>query len=459
MTRIAADSSTASPQDPTGRTPAWFLTAVVALVGLRIAFVAGIFAVDGSLIRPDSPLYLTLAQNLNDLGWFSAATDHFTPEVFRTPGYPAFLAVFHRLELEAEYWPIAAQHLLYLATIALLYSGTRRLLEPALSRALVVYLLVEPGGLAYPSFFLSDTPALFLMTSTILALGFALQNRSLALIATCGLLLGLATLVRPAAMYLSVIYFFVIWLADGPNRRALGRGVLLVLVFTLVISPWLVRNYHWFGVPYVSAQASNMFANYHVPLVWESVHGIPFNEGQRQFSLTLGEEHARREQEVGHPLGLAEANQLRQQLALAELARHPIPYAYQWGTGILKTLLGTNVTEVYESFHLRTDRLHYFEITETNFTKKMLIFISNQDPLFLLELAVRLLITLLACIGAIVILGSRNAFLFAVLLTSAYFVFIPGPMGLGRLRFPVEGLIFIQAWIGWRALAGLWRSR
>ena len=171
----------------------WFPAAVILLVVLRAVFVVAIFAVDGDLNRPDSPLYLTLAQNLADLGWFSASSETFVPEVFRTPGYPAFLAVFQQAGLDAAYWPIGAQHLLYLASVAIFFFSIRRLIDAPIARAGALFLLIEPGGLAYPSFFLSDAPALLLLMASIMSLGFYLRHRRLPLLLACAVLLGLAT--------------------------------------------------------------------------------------------------------------------------------------------------------------------------------------------------------------------------------------------------------------------------
>ncbi len=430
----------------------WFTVAVILLVVLRTAFVVAIFAADGELNRPDSPLYLVLAQNLSNLGWFSVSGEVFTPEVFRTPGYPAFLALFKELGLDAAYWPIAVQHILYLATVALFFASIRQLLDPSIARAGTLFLLIEPGGLAYPSFFLSDTVSLLLITVSVLSLGFFLRDRKIPLLLACGVLLGLAVLVRPGTMYLPVVFACVIWVAHGPSLSSVARGTTLILICILVTGPWLIRNHAHFGVPYVSAQASNMFANYHVPFVWESARGIPFAEGQQVFADTLDAEQARREQVLHRPLNLVESSRMRQTLALEEIARYPGAYAYQWGIGILKTLFGISVTEIYASFHLRSDRLHYFEINETAITKKLWIFLSHQDALVAAEVLMRMILTAFALAGAVAIVRSRDPFLFAIALTSAYFVFLPGPMGLARMRFPIEGMLFIQAWLGLRLL-------
>jgi hypothetical protein len=61
-------------------------------------------------------------------------------------------------------------------------------------------------------------------------------------------------------------------------------------------------------------------------------------------------------------------------------------------------------------------------------------------------------------VGAVAILRAGNAFLWIIMLFSAYTVFVPGPMGLTRLRFAAEGFLFLQAWIGLRCLRELFHS-
>ncbi len=60
---------------------------------------------------------------------------------------------------------------------------------------------------------------------------------------------------------------------------------------------------------------------------------------------------------------------------------------------------------------------------------------------------------MLVLVGGWVVLRSNQPFLWIVLLSNLYFVFLPGPMGYPRFRFPVEGFWFVQAWLGLGFLA------
>ena len=115
-----------------------FVIAVLALLGLRLLLVVLLWAVGGEPLQPDSPLYLQLAAALADKGWFSVDTQVYVPEVFRTPGYPAYLAAFLVQGVPGTFWPLLGQELLYLATVAAFFVGTRSMLDGGLARAVVI---------------------------------------------------------------------------------------------------------------------------------------------------------------------------------------------------------------------------------------------------------------------------------------------------------------------------------
>jgi hypothetical protein len=100
--------------------------------------------------------------------------------------------------------------------------------------------------------------------------------------------------------------------------------------------------------------------------------------------------------------------------------------------------------------------VRFSAIDEASFPRKMMVFLAGQDWLVLAEVALRALLLGLALVGAVAILRAGNAFLWCIMLFSAYTVFVPGPMGLTRLRFAAEGFLFLQAWIGLRCLRQLY---
>jgi hypothetical protein len=161
---------------------------------------------------------------------------------------------------------------------------------------------------------------------------------------------------------------------------------------------------------------------------------------------------AREEQRLGRPLDGVERLEVQQQTALQALAEHPAAYAQRWGIGVMKTLLGPGLLEIYDAYGVQQSRMRFSQIEEASFIGKMRIFLSRQDPLVLAEVLLRGLLLVLALAGAPVILRAGDPFLWIMLLFAAFTVAIPGPMGLTRLRFAAEGFLFLQAWIGLRGL-------
>jgi 4-amino-4-deoxy-L-arabinose transferase-like glycosyltransferase len=428
-----------------------FAIAVVALLAVRLGLLL-LWAAVGEPLQPDSPLYLQLAAGLVERGWFSSSLELYRPEVFRTPGYPAYLASFRWLGIETTVWPLLVQELLYLGVVAVFYRGTRALLDIGLARAVVLFLLIEPGGIAYPKLILSDTLNLALLVPAVFALGFHLKTGRWRWLILAGALLGAAAWVRPAAFLLPVVFAPVLLVAGRFRRDAFARAAALMLVTTLAVSPWLARNQAVFGTPYLSGQASNMFANYHLPFVWEVTRGLPFAAGQREAVAIVDEAIVAAEREQGRPLDAVERLDVQQQTALRLLLDQPTAYAQRWVIGMLKTLLGPGLLDAYAAYDHHADRVRFSSIEEASIARKVRLFLAAQDLLVLGELLLRGALLALALIGALVILRSSNAFLWIIMLFSAYTVAIPGPMGLTRLRFSAEGLLFLQAWIGLRCV-------
>jgi 4-amino-4-deoxy-L-arabinose transferase-like glycosyltransferase len=421
--------------------------------------VAGLLALRGGLIwylaasgvnhlQPDSTLYLLLAENLVQKGWFSASVEVFAPEVFRTPGYPAFLAGLQVVGLGGLWWVSAAQELVYLFSAFLAYRGIRSLLSEHLGRAALVFMLLEPGGLAFPKLVGSETLFIPFLLGAVFSIGFWLRNARWHWLLLAGALIGTGVLVRPAATYLPIIVLPIMRLA-GRSRRTFAVGaVALLLGLSIVLGPWIARNTIHFGEPFISGQASNLLANFHVPIVWETTQGIPFEKGQALVRERVADVQRGAQEELGRALDDVDRSRLQQAWALAELSSNLPTYAVHWTFGVVKAMLGANLLELYHVANLRTERLRYHQIAETGILSKAWRFLSLQDPLVLLELLLRAIAAGLALAGAWSMLRSRDPFLWLVLGVNAYFLSIAGPMGYGRLRFPVEVLWFLQAALG-----------
>ena len=429
------------------------------LVGILVLLRLGLFLFfvvsKGEYYSPDTGLYVELADNLMKNQVFSLSPNApFAPEIFRTPGYPAFLAFLKLLGMESPYWAVFFQEIIYAGCVWLFYRLGTTVFGSRIAKIGTVFLLLEPGGFTYPKQLLSETLFLPFVIGSVLVVGLYLRNAHWRYMVIAGALMGVGALVRPAILYLPLVIGVTLIVFDYRNgRRWLHAGV-LVLCFLVVIAPWLARNHHHFGKLMMTGQQSNMFMNYHVPLVWESAKGIHFNEGWKIVHDRVDRAVREREKSIGRPLSLGERFELQQKMAFQELARYPGEYAKQWLFGILKTMNGVNLTELFHAFRLHVDRLHFFQVQATDFVEKVTIFLKNQTVSVLVMVVLRVIVSGFALLGVLQIMTRRDCLLWIMMLVNFYFICVPGPIGYSRFRFPVEVFWFIQAYLGWLWISG-----
>jgi hypothetical protein len=153
-------------------------------------------------------IYRPAAASFNDtIEYLTTSHDHLFRDPFRPAGYPLFLRIvrYGVPELSAV---IAVQHLLGLATAALIYLAVRRLTGrrwlPAFPAALVAF---SGDQLFLEHSILTECLYTFLVTAGLCGLAYAVAGspRPLPLLAGSGLALGIATTVRSVAIPLLLL--------------------------------------------------------------------------------------------------------------------------------------------------------------------------------------------------------------------------------------------------------------
>ncbi len=434
---------------------------VVLLVLFRIGLLAYFVFTGGKYLYPDSPMYLELAENLIKHHVFSmSATEPFIPHVFRTPGYPVFLAIFKFLGVENPYLIALVQELIYAATIAGFYLLSQGLFDRNMIRGGLIFLLLEPGGLAYPKLLLSEVLFLPTLVFSVLLIGQYLRNNRFRYLLLTGLMMGIGALIRPGMMYLPLVLAITIIIFNIRDLKRWMHVGALVLAFVIVISPWLARNHHYFNKFMLSGIQGYTLANYHVPMVWELFKGMPQAESQNIIQGKVDTEKKQLEKTLGRPASTADVFHLQQKVAVKELLKMPGAYSVAWLYGMLKTMNGPNIIELYDILSINPDRPRLFQIISEQGWTGVFYYLVKTDLLFLLNSILTILMTGLALLGAISILKSKDAFLWVMMLSNFYFIASAGPMGEARFRFPVGLFWFIQAYLGWRFLVAVlqhWR--
>jgi len=427
---------------------------IILLVLLRAGLLIYFVLIEGKYIYPDSPMYLELANNLLKHQVFSmSTTEPFLPHVFRTPGYPFVLAILKFFGVGNPYAVVVVQELIYAATIAGFYFLSQGLFDKNIIRGGLVFLLLEPGGLAYPKILLSEILFLPALVFGILLIGQYLRKNRICYLAIAGFIMGLGALTRPGMMYLPIILAMVLIAFDFRQKKTWLHAITLIITFAVVISPWMLRNQHYFNKLMLSGIQGYTLANYHVPMVWELFKRLPQAESQAIIQGKVDIEKQKLEKNLGKPASTADVFHLQQKVAVKELSKMPGAYGAAWLYGMLKTMVGPNIIELYDILGVNPDRPRLFQVISERGWTGVFYYLMNTDWLFLLNSILTILMTGFVLLGIINILKSKNAFLWIMMLSNFYFIASAGPMGEARFRFPVGLFWFIQAYLGWRLLA------
>src|SRR5207342_1749648 len=189
-----------------------------------------------SPFQGDASAYMLYVRHMLEDGVFGM---YGTPDAFRGPGYPVFIAAFVKsVGPIGWYHPIQhAQALLGTATVALTILLAREWLSRGWALAAGAVMAFQPHHIVASAFLLSEVLFGFLVLLGLLLTALALRKRSLPLAALAGAVYGLCYLVNPVIALFPFLLAVVFW------RRGMGRaGGVLLLVSLLAVGGWSVRN-------------------------------------------------------------------------------------------------------------------------------------------------------------------------------------------------------------------------
>jgi len=176
---------------------------LILALALRVPVAAAIaLEPERAITGSDAEQYLALANNLADEGVFSReSAPPYTPEVFRTPGYPAFLLPFVLIFGERPLLPIViAQVIVSVLTVWGTICLARRLFDERIGLWAGLLIAVMPITILMTGAIYAETVFAALLVGAGWLLVDSLERDRFALSAAAGLVLGIAALVRPIGL-------------------------------------------------------------------------------------------------------------------------------------------------------------------------------------------------------------------------------------------------------------------
>jgi hypothetical protein len=311
------------------------------------------------------------------------------------------------------------------AAVALTYVLARRVATPAVAALAAWWIALSPIHVVDSSVILTEVPFSVFLLVAILLVAPVVEGDAVSLWrwAGSGLVLGLATLIRPIALYLPMAVVLVLLLSRVRGRRFLA-ALLFVVAFAIPVGSWMARNHAVTGVATISTIQGLNLAYYRAAGAIAAEERISIDEARERIEAQV-------QAESFPGVNLGELSQIQSRVGMREIAHHPVGYARSAVRGLAYMLLGPAQSHFVERF----------KETPVGFLTK---------PLIALSAASALLLTLGSVIGVFVWARARAwRPLLLVGVPLGYLLIVgAGHEAWARFRVPIEPLLAILAAVG-----------
>ncbi len=425
----------------------WKLLAILILaLVLRLSLWVAASLNPAGVFTPDSGDYWLAGQNLLHTGQFTTGED---PEIFRTPGYPAFLALPQSAWPDAEHdgrtaWRVALvmQVMLDVLLVLVVYWLGTLVADPATAVLAALLQAISAAAIAYSCRILSDSLYSFLFTLALLMMAGHLRTNLRWPLGLAAVVLAAATYVRPVGIAMALVFAVVLLARRGRLRNlAVFAGL-----FAACLAPWVVRNAATADYAGFSSFAGDTAYNFYAPEVLARVDRVGGNTAR----VALEAEDDAYVDRV-HPTP-GEAARRRAARAREIILAHPWLYAriHLAGSGGVFLPAATDVLEVAG---VTTGNRNTLEVLRTRGVW------AAAEHYFggwgsAMALAIPMVAILAIKYAGLLLCGIRRlrrglpATAWLMILVVIVSVLLTGPFGLPRYRVPLEPILNLGAAMG-----------
>ena len=221
-----------------------WLVAILAIAALHGAFFIWYQRPDWYTQWSDQDGYRKLGAALATTGRFTRYPESavYVPEVIRTPGYPAFVAMVYAIAGIHQLPVTIAQVGLFLLICVLVYAMGREVASGGIALAAAAATALYSPLPYFAGLVVTETFATLWCTAAIWLCLRARNERGWSRSIAAGIAMGVTALVRPAFALMPFFMFGAAALVL-PGRRRLSRWAAGTTAAVLTIAPWLTYNY------------------------------------------------------------------------------------------------------------------------------------------------------------------------------------------------------------------------
>lgn len=299
------------------------------LIALTLALRLGVLLLNyqadpGRIIAVDTSSYEQTAAALLDTGRFALSPDKPTePDIFRTPGYPLFIAGIYSIFGRSLLAVAVAQVLLSGAVLAMVYGLANMLWGGRAALAALLLLCLDTSSFLYSQMILSEALfTFFLMAMAVAAARFFTEPRpSSGWVFLAGALLALATWTRPVSYYLIAPLSLLLFIHLRARRLSWIKTTACLLLFILpwmaLVGGWRYRNQRLTGYSRYSHIEGLNLMRYGAADVVAQRDGISREQAERKLLKLFDEE-------IGSDWSTARVYELYARRSLEIMRQHPL---------------------------------------------------------------------------------------------------------------------------------------
>lgn len=237
-----------------------------------------------AIIAGDSEDYISLAHTIRDTHRFALEPSS-SPEFFRAPGYPVFLAFIMGATGMVLAVP-AIQVLLTAVSAALVFLIGRRHFSIGVSIGAALLFALEPMVVVHTGFVLSEPLFMPLFLAAVFFADVPALNLGATVLA--GAFLGLSALVRPVGIYLLPLIALMAFIRAWPEwKKGTRAAAILGITACIVVAPWVLRNASLSGHAGLSSVGTYNMLYYNVAGFEAQRRGISIEEARAPYVASL----------------------------------------------------------------------------------------------------------------------------------------------------------------------------
>jgi 4-amino-4-deoxy-L-arabinose transferase-like glycosyltransferase len=427
--------------DPTHPIPTrrWLWLILAAALVIRLALLAVVWNQPALAGEPDSAEYLANAHSLAG----GAFQFNGLPEIFRTPGYPAFLA--GPVSLGPDGWRVALviQVLLDVLLVYLTYRLGLMLCGERVALVAAGFHALSAASAVAGVLLLTESIFAFVLTGAILSLIAHFRGGKWWTLALAAALTAAAIYVRPVGViFVPVAAAVLLWGKDGLARVAGFVGIVILL-----LGPWVARNYMQTGYLGIATVSDHNLLAYEAAAVEAKINHVPVEQAR---ALLLEKFNARLMQEDVPP-GSPAAWRICRQMARDILWAHPALAVREHVVDSLNSLLPAG-TKILELTGVTAGQQGTLNVLQTEGVWPAMRHYFGDSLWAVCLLAPEMALLALQCLG-ILACGVRGVIrrlrvgpeAWLIALTILAFLLVGGPAAMPRFRVPIEPMLDLAA--------------